>query len=57
MVFFLSSLCSLPWEEERRLPFPARPGDLDRDRDLLVLLLEGELEDDWLFLCLNDDCD
>lgn len=55
MVFFLSSLCSLLWEEERRLPFAGRPGDLDRD--LLLLLLEGELEEDWLFLCLNDDCD
>lgn len=54
MVFFLSSLCSLLWEAERRLPFAGRPGDRERD---LLLLLEGELEEDWLFLCLNDDCD
>lgn len=57
MVFFLSSLCSLLWEAERRLPLAGRPGERDRERDLLLLLLEGELEEDWLFLCLNDDCD
>lgn len=41
-------------EADRRELLGGRPGDLERDLDLLPRRLEGELEVEPLFLCLKE---